>query len=275
MNGSAILLPLDGSHSAANALPVAKRFGSLERAPVRILHVADRTSPLAEVAIQLGVAPAELRGISIEARTGEPSAVIIERAKQSARLVVLCTYTAPSEPHEILGRTALAVVEHASCPVVLVKPRPEMAGWSLRTILVPHEGAPTGEALNSAAHLARRAGAELLVLQVAAAGCALPKEPGSIPPPLYLDQAQHEWPAWAGEFLERVSCLCPLEGVRVRLMLGHGAPSEEILRVARQEQADLIVLIWKGRWAPGHAATLKAVVRDATCPTMVMRETST
>jgi nucleotide-binding universal stress UspA family protein len=275
MNGSAILVPLDGSHSASNALPVAKLFGSLEHAPVRILHVADRTSPMAEVATQLGVAPAELRGISIEARAGEPSAVIIERARETARLVVLCTHTAPGEPHRSLGRTALAVVERASCPVVLVNPRCDMAGWSLRTILVPHEGAPTREALNSAAHLARRAGAELLVLQVATAGCALPKEPGSIPPPLYLDQAQHEWPAWAGEFLERVSCLCALEGVRVRLMLGHGAPGEEILRVARQAQADLIVLTWKGRWAPEHAATFKAVVRDASCPTMVMREKAT
>jgi nucleotide-binding universal stress UspA family protein len=58
-------------------------------------------------------------------------------------------------------------------------------------------------------------------------------------------------------------------------MLGHGAPGEEILRVAREAQADLIVLTWKGRWAPEHAATFKAVVRDASCPTMVIREMAT
>ncbi len=272
MKGSVILLPLDGSQPALNALPVAKVFAALEGAPVRILHVADRTPALAELAVQLGVPPSELRGASIEARRGEASATILRAAEEVARLVVLCTHTKPTQPAEILGATALAVLRKAACPVVLVNPGLELGAWSLRMVLVPHEGTPaTSGALGPAAELARRAGAELLVLQVAAAGVGTPAEAGSLSPPVYLDQAQHEWPAWTGEFIARLACHCPLEGLRVRLLLGHGAPSQEILRVAQEQAADLIVLAWKGRWAPQHAETLKAVVREAPCPVMVLR----
>jgi nucleotide-binding universal stress UspA family protein len=53
-------------------------------------------------------------------------------------------------------------------------------------------------------------------------------------------------------------------------VLGRGEPAAEILRVAREQSADLIVLAWKGNWAPEHAATLKAVVREAPCPLVVV-----
>jgi nucleotide-binding universal stress UspA family protein len=272
MTGSAILLPLDGSQAALNALPVAKVFAALEDAPVRILHVADRMPRLAELARQLGVPPSELPGASIEARQGSASAAIVEAAEEFARLVVLCSFCSPKRARGVLGRTALAVLREARCPVVLVNPGLKLDAWSLCRVLVPHEGTPAmSDAVRPAAELARRAGAELLVLQVAESGVRTPAETGSIIPPIYLDQAQHEWPAWTGEFIERLACVCPLEGLRVRLKLGHGRPAAEILRVAREQAADLIVLAWKGRWAPQRAETLKAVVRGAPCPVMVVR----
>ena len=273
MTHPVILLPLDGSQPALNALPVAKIFSDLGRAPLRILHVTERSPPLAELAAQLGVQPSDLRGATIDSRPGVPSEVILQAAAESkARLIVLCTHTAASRPMDVLGRTALAVLREAACPVVLVNPDLALGGWTLRKVLLPHEGTPTtSDALRPGAELARRAGAELIVLQVAAAGAAAPGEAGSLVSPAYLDQPQHEWPAWAGEFIERLACICPLEGLRVRLLLGHGTPSAEILRVAGAEAADLIVLVWKGRWEPARAETLKAVVRDAPCPTMVVR----
>ena len=89
--------------------------------------------------------------------------------------------------------------------------------------------------------------------------------------PFYLDQPQHEWPVWASEFLERLACICSLDGLRVRLLVGRGSPAAEIVRVATEQSTDLIVLAWRGRWAGKRAATLKAVVRQAPCPTVVVR----
>jgi len=273
MTRSVILLPLDGSQPALNALPVAKVFSALEDAPLRILHVSERAPPLPELARQLGVEPAELRGASIDSRAGEPAAVILDAAqKLRARVIVLCTHTAAARPADVLGRTALAVLRGGVCPVVLVNPELPLSGWTLRRVLLPHEGSPaTSDAVRPGAELARLAGAELIVLQVAAPGAALPQERGSLVPPFYLDQPQHEWPAWGAELIQRLGCVCPLSGITVRLLLGHGNPATEILRVAREQSADLIVLAWKGRWAPERAETIKAVVREAPCPAMVVR----
>jgi nucleotide-binding universal stress UspA family protein len=273
MTEPVILLPLDGSQCALNALPVAKAFSALGKAPLHILHVAERAPPLVELAAQLGVSRAELRGATIDARLGEPATAILRAAEEShAHLIVLCTHTKAARPADVLGRTALAVLREAACPVVLVNPDLALGGWALRTVLLPHEGTPTtSDALRPGAELARLAGAELIVLQVAAAGATVPDERGTLGPPRYLDQPQHEWPAWGGEFLQRLACICPLADLQVRLMLARGTPATEILRVASAEAADLIVLVWKGHWEPEHAETLKGVVRDAPCPTMVAR----
>jgi len=268
-----ILVPLDGRAAALPALSVAKVFAELEGAPVRILHVTEQALPAAELARRLGLGAMSPRGAGVESRTGEPAAAILAAARDlRARLIVLCLHTAPGSPADAVGATALAVLRGASCPVILVNPTRALGDWRLRKVLLPHEGTPaTSDAVKPGAELARRAGAELLVLVVAATGGPVPQARGSIASPFYLDQPQHEWPAWAGEFIERLACVCPLDDLRVRLLLGRGTPSSEILRVAREEAADLIILAWKGEWAPEHAETLKAVVREATCPTMVVR----
>jgi len=268
-----ILVPLDGSENALAALLVAKGFAEIVGGTRHILHVADHKAPPVELLGRLGLTPAELRGATIEAKTGEPATMILDAAKEAkADLIVMCTHTAPAKPGQILGRTAFGVLRGASCPVVLVHPERGLHDWRLHRILLPHDGSPaTSTALRSAGEFARRVGAELIVLLVAAAGAAKPAERGSLTTPFYLDQPQHEWPAWAREFIDRLACLCPLDDLRVRLILAHGSPEAEIVRVAAEQSADLVVLAWRGEWGPEHAATLKAVLRRAPCPMMVVR----
>jgi nucleotide-binding universal stress UspA family protein len=268
-----ILVPLDGSQHALAALLVARALSELAGAPLCIIHASAHAPRPTELPERLGLSPAALGGCSVEAREGEAAAVIVHAAEETmARLIVMCTHAAAARPRGILGGTALAVLREAPCPVVLINPEHALHGWRLGRVLIPHEGTPTvGGAARPAAELARCGGAELLVLQVGAGGIPVPDERGSLTLPLYLDQPQHEWPAWTSEFIERLACVCPLAGLRVRLLLGRGDPVAEILRVAREESADLIVLAWKGSWAPERAATLKAVVREAPCPTMIVR----
>jgi nucleotide-binding universal stress UspA family protein len=269
-----ILLPLDGSKAALAALPVAHLISSLKRAPLRILHVTEQARPpLGELVSRLGVSPATLRSASIEARSGEPADSILEAAQERrARVIVLCTHSAPRRPADVLGGTALAVFKQAVCPVVFVDPELGLESWGLRTVLVPNEGAPAEyAAVREGAELAQQAGAELVFLQVASAGTTVPHQQGSFGLPVYLDQPQHEWPSWTGEFMERLACVCSLAGLRVRLLIGRGAPRAEIVRVARERSADLVVLSWKGRWAPSRAETLKAILNEAPSPVMAVR----
>jgi nucleotide-binding universal stress UspA family protein len=265
-----VLVPLDATEPALVALPIAKRLAEVSGATLHLLHVAEQMAPPDEVLERIGLRGAELRGSVLGTRVGEPASGIIDTAGElGSALVVMCTHTASDKA---LGSTALAVLQGAPCPVVLVPPERGVVPWALRRILLPHDGTPTtSAAISPAADLARRAGAELDVLHVAVPAAAPPVEVGSLSTPRYLDQPQHEWPAWAAEFVERLACACPLESIRVRLSLAHGAPGEEALRACGEHASDLIVLAWRGVWEGEHAATVKSVVHHAACPVMVIR----
>jgi nucleotide-binding universal stress UspA family protein len=267
-----VLVPLDGSKNALRALPIARRLAGPEKAPVKILHVTEETGPLGKTAASLGLEPADLRGATLEARSGDPAAAILAAATDcAARLIVMCAHTADAGPADAIGDAALAVLRGARCPVVLVDSARAPGDWALRRMLAPHDGSPAvSDALRPAAELARAAGAELVVLQVATDGAGT-LETGSIAPPTYVDQVQYSWPAWSGEFLQRLAIICPLADVPVRLLVAHGDPAAETIRVAGEESADLIVLAWKGPWDEPHASTLKALLLGALCPVMVTR----
>jgi nucleotide-binding universal stress UspA family protein len=121
------------------------------------------------------------------------------------------------------------------------------------------------------ARFARSAAAEVAVLYVATPGSPAPAESGSLTPRLYVDQPQHEWPAWQSEFLERLCWPGQDDPYAPRIFLAPGAAAEQVLRFASEHAADLIVLAWHGRWEEGRAAVAKEVLHHATCPVMLIR----
>jgi nucleotide-binding universal stress UspA family protein len=273
MTAPSILVPLDGTEHALCALPIAKVFAELDGGTLHIVHVADRKLPPRALVQTLGLDPAELKGSVLDARSGNPAQGIVRAALEPrSAYIVMCTHTAVPRPEGPLGSTAEGVLRAAECPVVLVRPDRGLAPWLLRRVLFPHDGTPTtSAAIGPAIELAQRAGAELVVLHVAASGAVPPSERGSLTVPRYLDQPQHEWPSWAGEFLQRLACLLPFEWERLRMVLTSGHLGGEILRFASEQESDLIVLAWRGAWERERAAALKTVVRAAPCPVMVLR----
>lgn len=262
MSEPVILVPLDGSEQALAALPVAKVLSEIERAALHILHVGEHGPA--------GKAPV-LDGFTVDARIGAPVTEILQAAGETKpRLIVMCKHSG-AKRGKLLGSTATKVLHDAACPVVLVPPERGAAPWHLHHILVPHDGTPTtSAALPPAAELAQRAHAELLVAHVTDHRAAS-AEPGSLTTPRYVDQPQHEWPAWTSEFVQRFAGVCPLGHLHVRIILAHGDPAAEILRLSEEQATDLIVLAWRGRWEAPHAATMKDILREARCPIMVVR----
>ncbi|MDI1326239.1 MAG: universal stress protein [Brevundimonas sp.] len=269
-----ILVPLDGSTHSLAALPVADALGEALGASLRILQVTSNAPPsLGVLAQSLGLEGAAHHAWSLEARVGDPSDGILETACEAgARLIVMCTHTASARPTAMLGHTALDVLRRAPCPVVLVSPVQDLKGWRPRRILLPHDGGTAADiAVGPAAEIARATDAELLIVEVGAPGVGSPLEPGSFPVPRYVDQAQHEWSSWTDEVLARLARLCPDGPLKARLQVLGGNPGREILRVAADQSVDLIVVAWKGAWSDERAHTLKAIVRNAPCPVMVVR----
>lgn len=269
-----IIVPLDGTPHAAVALPVAKTLAELERAVLHVIHIREPILPPREVLQVLKLTPDQLRGTVVDQATGSPAASIVRLARERhSLLIVMCTHTGMEKPRGKLGSVAEGVLREAPCPVVLVHPERGLFPWSLRRILLPHDGTPaTAIAIGPAADLARLSGAELEVLHVAAPGARKPIEVGTFAAPRYLDQPQHEWPAWSREFLHRLSVLGhPPPEVKLRLFLATGEPGSAIVHFAAEHNTDLVVLGWHGKWEPERAATLKGVIKESPCPVLIVR----
>jgi nucleotide-binding universal stress UspA family protein len=245
MTEPVVLVPLDGLKDAPNALPIARRLAELAKARVQTLDVPEEAGPPAE-------------------------AILAAASDAGARLIVMCAHATDAQPAGALDAAAVAVVRAAACPVVLVAPIRAPADWTLTRVLAAHDGSPSvSNALSPAAELAREARAEFVAMHMA--GDARDLETGSIAAPRYLDQVQHEWPAWSAEYLQRLGCICPLADTPTRLLVRQGVVADETINAARDEAADLVVLTWRGRWEAPQTAMLAAMLQGAPCPIMVAR----
>ena len=269
-----VLVPLDGSRHALAALPVARALAKLTRATIHLVHIGEPTLPPQELLAKLGLDVHAIRSAILHQSSGDPAESIVRQATEiRSACIVMCMYTEQTEPTGRLGSVAQAVVRSASCPVILVPPVRGHQSLLLRHILLPYDGTPTtASALGSALEIAERAKAELLVLHVVTAGTRFAGEPGFISAPCYVDQAQHEWPAWSREFLRRACCSRGVGAkLKLRVVLAVGKPEMEVLRCAREQHVDLIVLAWHGQLDAARAAIVKPLLRDAPCPLLLLR----
>lgn len=269
-----ILVPLDGRVHALAALPVAGALAGTLGATLHVLHVGEDSFPPQDMLRELGITPGNVRGPVLDQTTGRPAEEILRFAtERPGPLIVMCTHTGIDKPVGALGSVAEAVLRHAPCPIILVQPERGLLPWALRRILLPHDGTPTtAAAMDPAGELAHRTGADILVLHVAVPNAERPSEPGTLTTPCYLDQPQHEWPAWASEFLDRMTALghSPAE-VKFRLSMAVGEPGQEIVRFALQHEIDLVALAWRGQWEAEVAPTMKKVIRDCASPVFICR----
>ena len=267
-----VLVPLDGTSHATAALPVARALAEIESASLRVLYVGEPVLPTHELPHALRLEPDDIHALVLEQVTGNAAESIVRMAREcQSVLIVMCTHTRQQKPRGAIGSVAAHVLQDAPCPVVLVRPQRGTLPWALRQIIMPHDGTPTSAAaLGPAVSLAQLSGAEIVVLHVPTA--ELPDEADSYTMPQYVDQPQHEWPMWAREFMERTLNLSeqsPL--IRTRLFLRRGKPGNEVIRLATEQKADLIVLAWHGILEIGRAGIVRQVLHEAPCPIFTLR----
>ena len=136
-----------------------------------------------------------------------------------------------------------------------------------RRILVPTDfSVPAERAWSLAQGLARAAGSELVLVHVVP-GHALPiARAGDVSEPVRK---------WAAEELEDCAGQARAQGLRVRAALRTGVPHREVVALAREAQADLIVVATLGRDGIGRArlgSVADRVVRLAHCAVLTVPE---
>ncbi len=171
-----ILVPLDGSPRAEQALPVAARIARASGGTLTLLRVVThlievdlhpvQLSKRLELALEEDVAKAndylahvtssdELRGINLrtEALTGPPAQTILLFADmQHVDLVVMCSHGETGIKGWILGSVAQKVARHSPAPVLVLReggralasPHPDGGGF-LRA-LIPLDGSARAKA---------------------------------------------------------------------------------------------------------------------------------
>lgn len=269
-----VLVPLDGTVESLAALPVARTMSRVADTLIHIVHVSHHPVSPERARRELRLSEEQLGDAVLDIVEDDAPDRIARLAleRRSILIVMSAHHRARGRPHTGLGPVSKAVLESRCCPVLFVPPEAPAPHWALQRVLLPQDGTPeSAAAIEPAAHLAHRAGAALLVVHVAGPRVREPHEPGALPLPQYLDQPQHEWPEWAGEFVERVRGLSKLpQGTELRLFLARGAPADEILRIAREQQVDLIALAWHGHMQGHRAETLKAVLAHSPYPVLVL-----
>lgn len=142
-----ILLPTDFSECAVHALPAAASLARLHGARIICLHVIEpmvptvgwtpvaEPLPVADLSERLEQTAAselpkvarreECAGVDVEdvIAHGEAASEIVRVAKErGADLIVISSHGRTGLGRILFGSTAEAVVRHASCPVLVVKP---------------------------------------------------------------------------------------------------------------------------------------------------------
>jgi nucleotide-binding universal stress UspA family protein len=298
-----ILCPVDFSEYSRRALDHAVAIARWYESRITVLHVfsavpvttfgpgvfetfalpgADRDQLLAET--NRFIASEGASGIAIDTviREGGPAGEILDQAtSMNADLLVIGTHGRSGFERLLLGSVTEKVLRKATCPVMTVPRRlPEAvpAGPVLyKRILCPIDFSDSSlRALDYAMSLAREADGHLAVLHVIShefenvmADVLVTDEHTTVAE--YRRQREDDIRRRLKDAVpEGVATYCTVEA-----MVTRGKPSREILRVAAEQNIDLIVIGVQGRAAVDltlFGSTTQHVVRGATCPVLTLRQ---
>ncbi|MGE4263913.1 MAG: universal stress protein [Desulfovibrio sp.] len=206
---------------------------------------------------------------TFETATGEPHTEILRKArKEDASLIVMGAHTRPEDVgamrHRVIaGSTMQKVAKSARCPVLIVS-RPCVTCWSYfaNIVVATDFSKPSDYAFQFARNVAKEIGCRLHVFHCVDIGGAA--EPGQA----FIEQQlaaaekkiQDKYLANMGDFDNYV------------VALREGAPHVEVLKYARENKADLIVMAHHTKDVDPEKAmlgsTIEQVVLRSACPVL-------
>jgi nucleotide-binding universal stress UspA family protein len=299
-----ILCPVDFSEFSHHALAYATAMASWYGARVTTVHVHPLGVPPWVLASEAGFSGAEAQRLSAAHRAqlttelqrftattgtdvevdfildeGEDPAEAIVRASQSTKadLIVLGTHGRSGVARIVLGSVTEHVLHLAHCPVLAVPPRASAAAAIPRLfgpiVVATDFSDAAAAALTYALSLAQEGNSRLTLLHV-------------VEPPALRDEDE-----WAARSAGIPSLLDAMKESAARQLAGTipasardwcqvterlevGRPHREILRVAAEEGAGLVVVGAHGYGVLERAffgSTAHHVVRRATCPVLAVR----
>ena len=289
-----ILVPLDGSLLAEQAIPFAEAFAVASRSPLLLLcasYVAGLPGmDIAEEQVrELADAERYLRGVAARLSKrglivgtcvpyGLAGASIVQEATiRGARMIVMATHARGGLGRLLHGSVAEEVVRDSSVPVLLLRAwhASDLYARLARpgALIVPLDGSAIAEAaLPTAESLAATLRAEVvLVRAVPPPDIAL--SPGGMSAALFpTDWAMAEREASA--YLERVAARLRAAGIVTTAIVRTGAPANVVAAVAEERGAALTILTTHGRTGLDRlmlGSVAEAIVRHGATPVLLVK----
>ena len=243
-----------------------------------VLTAADRDQLLADTKafVEAELAPGVAVGTVI--REGNTTAEILDQASSmNADLLVMGTHGRSGFERLLLGSVAEKVLRKARCPVLTVPRRlpdavPSGPVVFKRIICALDFSECAMQALKYALSLAQEADGCLTVVHVLAPDVVGQVGIGEEHVSLATFQRRQE--EEARQLLEKAVPDSAGAYCKTDSMLLRGKPGREILRIASNRQAELIVMGVQGRGAADllfFGSTTQHVVREASCPVLTLR----
>ncbi len=253
---ASILVPLDGSKNAENAVPLASLLARLYDLPVRFIHVVEDAesvdgeegmSHTREVFSSYAVDLAGRQGLEKEkvlAEVGYGSAAqAILSASEGVRFLVIATHGRGGFKAQFIGSVADKVIRSAKVPVATVPGVGAPMSLDKRPILVALDGSPEAEGgLEAARDLARRAGAKIVLVRAF-----------SVPPPVGIEFAYYPPDLLTTMQTAAQEYLTGAAQPGEQTALVQGSPAGAIEQAATDVNAGLVVMTSHGK---GLAARL-------------------
>ncbi len=294
-----LLVPLDGSDFAEDALPLAKLLARKLGAELHLVHVirpapdADFKTPQEDLKwreeAREGV-EGYLAGLAEEARNEGVSTLTATlegrivpalrdyAAEQDVDLVVLTSHGAGGVRRWWLGSVADGLVRTAEIDLLVVRPWDdtedrEPSSTRFRHIIVPLDGSELAEtALEPAFRLASGFGSRLALVRVVPAPVELTSIYG-VSGVEVSGKGHRERVEEAQSYLDSVAARFPEENLEVRVVESSSA-AEGVVTSARDLQGDLVVLSSHGRGGIERlvlGSVADKVVRSTTRPVLLVR----
>lgn len=296
-----ILVPLDGSPLAEQAVPLASQIaqrggGKLRLALVHELPPApvDVVGAKMFVSIELATRKSErgyLRAIQSRLRaggvrlssavtlTGVPGPTLVQYVRETGiDLIVMATHGRGGIRRAWLGSVADHLIHHVDVPVLLLRSgtdRPAARETGAGQILVPLDGSALAEeALQPALRLARLWTSEIALLQVVPP-VLLSTDPALPLPSAYDEELTATCRRQAQDYIDGIGERLRSQGVRISgaAVIGWNAAGS-ILEVASPERVAAVVIATHGRGGLRRLAlgsVADKVVRAADVPVLVCR----
>lgn len=279
-----ILVPLDGSKEAEEALPLVKMIAMRLNSEVDLLTVTiigDRMErplrayleKIADSLQSLGI-----RATPILVKDFAAEGILDFANKNNVDLVVLCSHGQSTPRRWALGSVARKVLYGIHIPILLVKPESQaMLQPQLQRVLVPLDGSPfSEESLPYVEQLVKGSECEIILLRVSEP-LTLPTEvqsavqrSGGACVNMLMEQVWHDGLTYLEEVKSRFDGKANITAIHI----DQGKASESIIQVAREKQVDLIAMTTQGyssivSWVYGSVAN--QVAEDSSQPVLLIR----